>query len=34
MSCLTQIFFDNQNKGLIIHMPKSENQKACDEVGF
>ena len=25
---------ENQNKGLITHMPKSENQEAGDEVSF
>ena len=25
---------ENQNESLITHVPKSENQKACDEVGF
>ena len=34
VSCLTGIFFENQNNGLITPIPKSENQKACDEVGF
>ena len=34
MSCLTRIFFENQNNGLNTPIPKSENQKACDEVGF
>jgi len=33
MSCLTRIFFENQNNGLITPIPKSENQKVCDEVG-